>query len=418
MRRAPHVSFCILFILFVLPVGIRAQSNSLADTVRQLRQIETCQDGRPSTDVPPLAQKLLPELKSQFRALVLRIVNEHAAATPESLRTFLLASFKDAGVGALSEEQFENNYNPDAEKYGYISDVQVYQPVRHSDLLVVDVSLAIPCGDDHSLTVVQRMGSAWQPAIAADANGYSEVSGAQGWLKYAISPPDADGNWFLVTANATPWCSSFWQGLHYKVLRPGSSPETPQVLLEEHRGVYLGVDEPFRLTITSRGFEIHYVEGQGLDASLLTRIHVQKYKVEANKVSRIPPFALFPEDFLDEWFDLKWEEASPWISTRDDSDLQRWHERFASRSEDHDFFTEFDFVQPCFAAGSDARWQIGLSLEGSSEKDLPEDVPEELFFTVVKRDGAFYIDGVAEERPGGCPGESRPRGYSLNSPLP
>jgi hypothetical protein len=422
MSPSPRLPMSIsLFLLLLASASsARAQSNRLLEISKQLRSIETSQGNGylPSTDVPPLAQKLLPQMKSELRTLFWRTLNEHAAVSPDSLRAFLLADLKSAGLEVFAERQFENNYNPDAAEFGKINDVRIRQPAKHPDLLVIDVSLSVPCGDDHSLTVFQRADGPWEPLLIADANGYEEVSGAQGSLEYAISPADGAGNWFLVTAGITPWCSSNWQGLHYRVLRPGASPETPRVLLKEERGVHIGVDEPFRLKITSRGFEIHNVGSQGLDSSLLTRVHVQKYQVTGDKVTRVPPFALLPEDFLDEWFSLKWEDAAQWTSDQAKSELEHWHERFDERQKVRDFYTEFDFVQPCPDTGADARWQIGLTLEGSSEKDLPEDLPEELFFTVVKRDGAFYLDGVAERRPGRCPGESRPRGYDLNSRLP
>jgi len=37
-------------------------------------------------------------------------------------------------------------------------------------------------------------------------------------------------------------------------------------------------------------------------------------------------------------------------------------------------------------------------------------LPEEIFFTVVKRDGVFYMESVDKDRPPGCPGNSLPRG--------
>jgi len=43
------------------------------------------------------------------------------------------------------------------------------------------------------------------------------------------------------------------------------------------------------------------VAAQGLDDSIMTRLHVQKYEVNGDRVTRVPPLALAPEDFLDEW---------------------------------------------------------------------------------------------------------------------
>jgi hypothetical protein len=51
-----------------------------------------------------------------------------------------------------------------------------------------------------------------------------------------------------------------------------------------------------------------------------------------------------------------------------------------------------------------------LQLEGSGEHNLAGDSPAELFFTISKRDGAFYVESVDVERPPGCPGNALPRG--------
>ncbi len=106
---------------------------------------------------------------------------------------------------------------------------------------------------------------------------------------------------------------------------------------------------------------------------------------------------------------MKWESASTWVSSSDAAKLQYWHSRL-SRDGRGKFDTEFDFVQPCPETENTAKWQIGLQLEGTGEHDLPGDFPDELFFTVTKRDGAFYMENVAKARPPGCPGNALPRG--------
>jgi hypothetical protein len=151
------------------------------------------------------------------------------------------------------------------------------------------------------------------------------------------------------------------------------------------------------------------VASQGLDASILTRVHVQKYEVGGNRVTRVPPLALAPEDFLDERVDMKWENAATWVSGTGAAKLQYWHGRL-NRDGREKIDTEFDFVQPCPAAESMVKWQIGLLLEGAGEHDPPRDLPDELFFTITKRDGAFYLENVERERPPGCPGNALPLG--------
>jgi hypothetical protein len=119
--------------------------------------------------------------------------------------------------------------------------------------------------------------------------------------------------------------------------------------------------------------------------------------------------ALAPEDFLDEWVDMKWENASTWAANADAAKLQYWHGRL-SRDGREKLDTEFDFVQPCNSAENVPKWQIGLLLEGAGEHDPPGELPDELFFVISKREGAFYVESVGKDRPPGCPGNTLPRG--------
>jgi hypothetical protein len=50
---------------------------------------------------------------------------------------------------------------------------------------------------------------------------------------------------------------------------------------------------------------------------------------------------------------------------------------------------------------------VGFSIEttGRKKSDLK---PTELFFTVTGADRKFRIDGIADQRPLGCPGEDKP----------
>ena len=404
-RRLPLLTFLILSPFTFL----QAQTDKFHDVVEQLRAIDTGGKRNPSGDVPPAAQKLLPQFKSGLREIIGRTLNEHSSSSPETLHKLILADLKKAGIEAQNQFQRDGYYMADGDDFGNLYDVTVRQPSRHSDLMAVVTNLTIPCGSDASLNLYRRNGAAWQLILVEESNGYKDISGGQGSLQFAVSPPDADGHWYVIAADVDPWCSSTWQQLRYKVLRPGEDANHPVVLLDEHTSIYLGTEQPYRLTLTPQGFELHIVAAQGLDDSILTREHVQNYEVRGDRVTRIPPLALTPEDFLDEWVGLKWEDASAWTSSADAATLQRWHDRL-SRESTAKIDTEFEFVQPCKASEKTARWQIGLQLEGSGEHDLPGDLPAELYFTIAKRDNTFFVESVDKERPPGCPGNTLPRG--------
>ncbi len=405
MNFTPRLLLLLTFLILSPLTLLYAQTDKLHAVVEQLRAIETRGKGNPSGNVPPAAQKLLPKFKTGLREIIGRALNEHYSSSPEILHDIILSDLKKAGIEALSRVQRDGYYTADGDDFGYLYDVTVRQPERHPDLVAVVTNLTIPCGSDASLNLYRRGGTTWQLILVAESNGYADISGAQGSFQFAISPPDDKGNWFVVAVDVNPWCSSNWQQLRYKVLRPGEDFNHSQVLLDEHTTIFLGVDQPYRLTVNPRGFEIRSVAAQGLDDSILTRVHVQNYEVNGNRVTRIPPLALAPEDFLDEWVALKWESASTWVSGTDAAKLQYWHGRL-SREGREKIDTEFDFVQPCKAAQNVSKWQIGLMLEGTGEHDLPD----ELFFTVSKRDGAFYLENVDKDRPPGCPGNALPRG--------
>ncbi len=409
MNFTPRLFALLTFLILSCGTVLQAQTDKLQAVVEQLRAIDTRVKGTPPTDVPPSAQKLLPQLKAGLREIIGRSINEHYSSSAEILHDIILSDLKKAGMEALSRVQREGYYTADGDDFGYLSDVTVRQPERHPDLVAVVTNLTIPCGSDASLYLYRRTGAAWQLILVAESNGYADISGAQGSFQFAISPPDGEGNWFVVTADVDPWCSSNWQQLRYRVLRPGEDLNHSQVLLDEHTTIFLGVDQPYRLTVSPGGFEIRNVAAQGLDDSIMTRVHVQKYEVNGNRVTRIPPLALAPEDFLDEWVALKWESASTWVSGTDAAKLQYWHGRL-SREGREKIDTEFDFVQPCKGAQNVSKWQIGLMLEGTGEHDLPGDLPDELFFTITKRDGAFYLESVEKDRAPGCPGNALPRG--------
>jgi len=409
MNFTPRV-FSLLALLIIAPFTfLHAQADKLQAVVEQLRAIDTGGKRNPSGEVPPTAQKLLPRFKSGLREIIGRALNDHSSSSPETLHKLILADLKKAGIEALSLVQRDGYYTADGDDFGYLYDVTVHQPERHPDLMAVVANLTIPCGSDASLNLYRRTGATWQLILVAESNGYVEISGAQGSFQFAISPPDDEGNWFVVTADVNPWCSSNWQQLRYKVVRPGAEANRSLVLLDEHSSIYLGTDQPYRLVANPSGFEIRSVASQGLDESILTRVHVRKYEVSGNQVTRIPPLALAPEDFLDEWVEMKWESASTWVSSSDAAKLQYWHGRLSKDGREK-LDTEFDFVQPCKSVENVAKWQIGLLLEGTGEHDLPGDLPDELFFTISKRDGAFYVEDVAKDRPPGCPGDALPRG--------
>jgi hypothetical protein len=378
----------------VVPIttGLGQERPTIADTARKLRDVPL--PGFPPTEVPADVRPLLKQFKHQLRDVIAETLRQqkHQTATSERIRSAIAENLRSRGV-ELSKE---------SDTYGYIHGLWIEKPAKHPNLLVVLTTLTVPCGEDSSIYVFQRSASRWNLVLAQESNDYPTVAGAQGNLEYAFSPSDESGNWFLVTADVNPWCTSAWQGLHYKVLRPGATPYEPRVILSKHVGVYEGCDEWYKLAASRNEFQVSHYDSQSLDPAILVRIHLERYAVAGDRVTRIPPLALVPQDFLDEWVNLSWEEAARWTEPTKMEEIRTWHKRL-HWSQTRPYYSEFGFVQPC-RHGNPSRWQIGLEID---PEHRPGELPEEVFFTVVRKGGIFLLKDISTKRPPGCPGRAQ-----------
>jgi hypothetical protein len=173
-------------------------------------------------------------------------------------------------------------------------------------------------------------------------------------------------------------------------------------------------DEPVRLAVGARGFTLADIGDQSLDGGILERVNVHRYSVAGDRVTRVPPIAVLPQDFVDEWIGVPWEEARRWSSASAMDRLRFWHARLRKGGKDReklDYYSEFEFVQPCDKPPG--KWKIGLSIDSQKRQDK---LPPELFFSITEIDGAFYMTDVAQTRGAGCPGRSDPV-YTLDQGL-
>ena len=129
----------------------------------------------------------------------------------------------------------------------------------------------------------------------------------------------------MLVASYGPWCTSAWQGIRYEVLRPKAETDAPQVLLNVKDSVYLGGDQLWRLRADAETAQITWTSSFSLDAGILVRQHVARYKIAQNSATRVPPVALYPEDFVDEWSQRPWDEAKEWTAPEALEDAEAIH---------------------------------------------------------------------------------------------
>jgi hypothetical protein len=402
------------------PPDRRAQvkeAPSMASTIRELGVIGWSFDG-PGNNMAPEAQRLMPILKRQLREAITVAINgpEIAQAPAEDIRTRILDSLSEQGVELQESEKGAETADEYLSRvlfvYGKVRRIEVTRPAEHPDLLAVLITLEIPCGEDSALNIYARSGRRWELVLTKESGDYAQVNGALGGFQFAISPPDAAGKWFVTTADTTPWCTSNWQGIRFNVIRPSGDPSRPKVLLAGRETIYLGVDKVMKLVAARDGFQLMFLTSQELDSDLLTRVEVEAYRVKGNSAERTAPLALEPADFIAEWVKLPWEKAAAWTRAADMKAAEEWHARLGAMEKTPSAWEEgFDFVQPCPAHDEFDRWQVGFRM---GELEEGSQAPSELFFSITQEGDEFWVDDIATERPGGCPGEAPPQAGELD----
>jgi hypothetical protein len=220
-------------------------------------------------------------------------------------------------------------------------------------------------------------------------------------MQYLVSPPDQNGKWFLSVASVFPNCRNDTREVRYKVLRPGPSPETPVVLINRSEPINDKFDTPFDITTDEDKFSITLGKERRLDGE--SGISIFRFDVRDDQASRLPPFALRPEDFLDEWVRADWVEVAPLTNKAKGADLEEWHSKLKALAYDS---TEIEFVQPCPKRGQDeSTWQLGLWIDQRQNRNTPD---ERIYIEINQRMGAYFVDGIDKIRPPGCPGNTRP----------
>ena len=375
-----------------------SQATEIADTVHKLAGIVPADKELPY-DVPEPARPLLTQLKHQLRDLVVNTLNDPAFRTADStqLTGSVASRLRAAGIEVGGEHQ--------PEYFGGIDGINIVQPKGHPDLRAATTTIGVPCGADTSLYIFKRGIPAWIMILAAESNNYAQVDGAQGDFGFDISPPDENGLWFLITKKVPPWCTSNWSAVRYQVLRPGPATDRPIILLNEE-GDYRRY-EAESLAVREHDFTLTNFGYQMLDGGILERICFHRYSVIGDRVTRVPPIAVLPQDFIDEWINLPWKEARRWSNPSAIDRLELWHSRLQrGTGEDWEklhYYSEIEFVQPCNKPPS--KWQIGIPLDSEKRQDK---LPQELYFTVAKGNGAFSMTDITPTRPLGCPGKASP----------
>ncbi|HKD23386.1 MAG TPA: hypothetical protein VKB71_15325 [Rhizomicrobium sp.] len=230
--------------------------------------------------------------------------------------------------------------------------------------LVVQTNVGIRCGFDESAYVYEWRGNSWKPLLQSEQNDYRDkhyspqnflsiqASFANvAWNKPAPRPP------LILTLGYSPWCQSNWQTLYTRLWRASAQTQTPAPLVDTKDSMFLG-DNPARARMSDDDVLIEF-DGDSVDGGKLVRPHLRHYAVRYNKVARIAPIALKPDDFVEEWLTRPWTESATWSDQpSDDPALQKWYGSFHAGAEI--IFGEFDGA-PLHCRRDKTLWQVGFT---------------------------------------------------------
>lgn len=375
------------------PRAIRASAQAVAAAQRDLARLgSVVETNAPAADLTPDTFRLLQAERHAVRDLVRAVLNsESPNASSEQLRNAVVQALQSAGATVADAEPGHNEGTP-VPLFGRVT-FQLERVLGHRNLVAAKVGTSIPCGTDGALYLFEREGSIWSPVLAYEAPQYSKISDAYGSIDYAVSPV-TDAGWYLLVASSTPACSSYWQGLRSAAMRKGAVAEHPKTILNVSAGLYQGWEQFWKLRADSDTAQITWPSRFKLDGTILIRAHIGRYKITGDKVTRIHPVALYPEDFVDEWASKPWEESADWVAPEALADAEAVHKWLHGS----DYAVTIEFLQACPIPD---HWQMGLAFE-ATQNQAP---PVSRLYVDVSRDGdIFRLDRIAPDRAPGCPG--------------
>lgn len=344
-----HLRICALSALFAATrIGFALPSDcSLAAVDATAQQVQTV---RQHLLALPIVNGLESDVSSEAQ--------ETIASMKASLKDFMAASMRCAGPDpnpvkiqkelsakthafALENRAYGVNELPkEANNYGFQLMFDVRRGPDHSGLIGITSTFQIECGMDSVLVLFASEKDSWKEVLQWTSKPYKTVAGAFWSFDYQVSPPDEAGHWFVVTKSIDPWCSSTWSMIHYSVLRPVPGNPTPDRIFSGSDSIWWGSEDFGILSVDTHKFDLRF-HAESIDGGIHNRVWVRDFSVIGNTVHRIPPLAVSPRDFVDEWVVSPWKVAAQWSEP---TALERLHAAHDLRPGP---LAEFDSVRKC-----------------------------------------------------------------------
>jgi hypothetical protein len=266
---------------------------------------------------------------------------------PKSLQS-AMARQLDANKPEPHEEAYDPSKPPQLDHiYGDGITIKISAPANLPNLLFLEFGFGIAYGADSVLLVYQQTENRWTQKLLWQSRNYDEVKDAFGdFFAYVAIPANVPSGWLIAAAHGSPWCTSRWSGFSLDLLEPTASANEPQIRQHIEHGYVRFEIEPV-LNAIPGGLQLRLQTGM-VDIDVMTRIGPYRYHLDGTKLQRVQPIANNGRDFVDEWLQVPWSDASRWSASAQLDSLKKFHEDFdAQRNSDSSPPTTFGPVRAC-----------------------------------------------------------------------
>jgi len=346
------------------------------------------------TDVSHLAQQTIATMKSalgDFISAYLQCVSLQPDPARITSDLSALGHAFEMPSGPIPKEDIP----PDFGKFGFELSFHT-RLFENPRLLGVTANFSIECGGDTVLLIFSRSAESWKEVLRWQKRPYATVAGGTLAFDYGISPPDDAGQWFLVTHDVAPWCSSTWSDIRYSVLRPTPDPDRPKSLFSGSDFMWWGNEDFGTLAVQKGAFDLRF-HSASIDAGVHNRVWIRHYSVIGDAIRRIQPVAVSPRDFVDEWIVSPWRQAAQWSSNSAIAELRQAHDEWSRRKKTDINLLEYYSVHRC--AEIPGRYQVEVA-----EETGPKFETARSFYFQVRGNGDYTMLRVSDKSDAKCSG--------------
>jgi hypothetical protein len=213
---------------------------------------------------------------------------------------------------------------------GYVGDIQLQLTGK---FLILQTAVGIQCGFDESAYVYRWRNNGWQRFWENEQNLYTKGKYLpQHFWSVAVSETKRNGGeaaneYLIATLAQSPWCSSNWQAIYYRIWR-ATENGVSETLVDGTDYGYLA--EPPAMAVWPGDVLMEYAIAS-VDGAVHNRRLIRHYVFEDDKLKRTEPYVLSPRDYVEErlgdaqslapWRNKTLEFIQPTRHCRPDKDL-------------------------------------------------------------------------------------------------